>query len=169
MLKIFVVVILVIFNTWDASHKGEYLELKVYWVKAGTEPDAIVCSWCGAYASWGELASLMSSYTASRWPEGLWQFHHSFSSQIKKIFPKISVWISNIGMLKEHFSPPDSHVSKQLILWCVSTLVRISYVNNVRDGVSCDSEAVVFLKYVASCTILMLTLSSVPCCDMIFF
>lgn len=72
-------------------------------------------------------------------------------------------------MLNEHFSPPDSHVSKQLILWCVSTPVRISYVNNVRDGVSRDNEAVVFLKYVASCIILMLTLSSVPCCDMKFF
>lgn len=62
-------------------------------------------------------------------------------------------------MLKEHFTPPDIHVSKQPILWCVSKTTF----SNVRDGVLCDNEAAVFLEYIA---ILMLTLLSVPCCDM---
>lgn len=141
MLKIWIVVILVIFNTQDASPNGEYLELKVYWVKAGTQP-AVVCSWWGAYTSQGELASLVSSWKASRWPGGLWQFHYFFNCQIKKIFLNISIRISNIEMLKEHFTPPDIHVSKQPILWCVSKTTF----SNVRDGVLCDNEAAVFLS-----------------------
>lgn len=67
-------------------------------------------------------------------------------------------------MLKEHFSPHDIHVSKQLILWCDSQTT----LSNVRDGVSRDNEAVVFLEYIAAWAILMLTLPSVPCCDMKF-
>lgn len=49
-------------------------------------------------------------------------------------------------MLKEHFSPHDIHVSKQLILWCDSQTT----LSNVRDGVSRDNEAVVFLEYIAA-------------------
>lgn len=49
-------------------------------------------------------------------------------------------------MLKEHFSPHDILVSKQVILWCDSQTT----LSNVRDGVSRDNEAVVFLEYIAA-------------------
>jgi len=47
----------VILKIRDAPHNGEDLKLQVCWVKAGTEPGAIVCCWRGTCTSQGELTS----------------------------------------------------------------------------------------------------------------